>query len=221
MNRSLANVAFGAFGGEGAKAAVTAGDRTARSVDAEQAAMMLAYAATVVVVPGYGLAVSQAQHQLRKLMGLLEERDVDVRYAIHPVAGRMPGHMNVLLAEADVLYDKLFDLDQFNDDFGRTDVVVVVGANDVVNHGGEEPRFHHRRHADPRRGQGSERDRREAEPLTRLRGDRQSVLLSGQHADVLLGREAGDERHGEGGAGSLSPLGETCWMGAAVDFTCS
>jgi H+-translocating NAD(P) transhydrogenase subunit beta len=133
MNRSLANVVFGAFGGEGAKGAVTSGDKTARSVDAEQAAMLLAYAGNVVVVPGYGLAVSQAQHELRKLMDMLEERGVDVRYAIHPVAGRMPGHMNVLLAEADVPYDKLFDLDQINDDFSRTDVVVVVGANDVVN----------------------------------------------------------------------------------------
>ena len=134
MNRSLANVAFGAFGGETAGAAqLTSGDRTARSVDAEGAAMILAYAQSVVVVPGYGLAVAQAQHELRKAMDNLEERGVDVKYAIHPVAGRMPGHMNVLLAEADVPYDKLFDLDEINEDFGRTDVVLVVGANDVVN----------------------------------------------------------------------------------------
>jgi NAD(P) transhydrogenase subunit beta len=133
MNRSLANVAFGAFGSDGPKTAVTSGGGTARSCDAEQAAMLLAYAGSVIVVPGYGLAVSQAQHELRKVMDLLEERGVDVKYAIHPVAGRMPGHMNVLLAEADVPYDKLYDLDQINDDFARTDVVVVVGANDVVN----------------------------------------------------------------------------------------
>ena len=133
MNRSLGNVIFGGFG---AAAAVTAGDkgkRSARSVDAEQAATILAYAQSVIVVPGYGLAVAQAQHELRKTMDMLQERGVDVRYAIHPVAGRMPGHMNVLLAEADVSYDKLFDLDEINDDFARTDVVVVVGANDVVN----------------------------------------------------------------------------------------
>ena len=134
MNRSLANVAFGAFGGEGATAAqIGSGDKTARSVDAEGAAMILAYAQSVVVVPGYGLAVAQAQHELRKAMDNLEERGVDVKYAIHPVAGRMPGHMNVLLAEADVPYDKLFALDEINEDFARTDVVLVVGANDVVN----------------------------------------------------------------------------------------
>jgi NAD(P) transhydrogenase subunit beta len=133
MNRSLANVAFGAFGGAPARGAVTAGKKSARSVDAEQAALLLAYAGNVIVVPGYGLAVSQAQHELRKVMDMLEERGIDVKYAVHPVAGRMPGHMNVLLAEADVPYDKLYDLDQINDDFSRTDVVVVVGANDVVN----------------------------------------------------------------------------------------
>ena len=134
MNRSLANVAFGAFGGEAAKGGqITSGDKTARSVDAEGASMILAYAQSVIVVPGYGLAVAQAQHELRKAMDNLEERGVDVKYAIHPVAGRMPGHMNVLLAEADVPYDKLFDLDEINEDFGRTDVVLVVGANDVVN----------------------------------------------------------------------------------------
>ena len=126
MNRSL--------GGETSSAAqIGSGDQTARSVDAEGAAMILAYAQSVVVVPGYGLAVAQAQHELRKAMDNLEERGVDVKYAIHPVAGRMPGHMNVLLAEADVPYDKLFDLDEINEDFGRTDVVLVVGANDVVN----------------------------------------------------------------------------------------
>ena len=134
MNRSLANVAFGAFGGEaGSAAQLSSGDQTARSIDAEGAAMILAYAQSVIVVPGYGLAVAQAQHELRKAMDNLEERGVDVKYAIHPVAGRMPGHMNVLLAEADVPYDKLFDLDGINEDFGRTDVVLVVGANDVVN----------------------------------------------------------------------------------------
>lgn len=133
MNRSLANVAFGAFGSEGAKAQVTSGDKSAISIDAEGAAMILAYAQSVIVVPGYGLAVAQAQHELRKMSDLLTERGVDVRFAIHPVAGRMPGHMNVLLAEADVSYDRLFDLDEINDDFPRTDVALIVGANDVVN----------------------------------------------------------------------------------------
>ncbi len=101
--------------------------------------MMLAYAQSVIVVPGYGLAVAQAQHDLRKVMDNLEERGIDVKYAVHPVAGRMPGHMNVLLAEADVPYDQLYDLDEINDDFGRTDVVLVVGANDVINPDAHDP----------------------------------------------------------------------------------
>ena len=104
-----------------------------REVTAQDAAIMLAYARNAVFVPGYGLAVAQAQHQLRELGELLESRGVAVKYAIHPVAGRMPGHMNVLLAEAEVSYDKLYDLDQINDQFPDTDVVIVVGANDVVN----------------------------------------------------------------------------------------
>jgi NAD(P) transhydrogenase subunit beta len=135
MNRSLANVLFGAFASRASvSTAVAATDgKSVQDISAEDAAILLGYARSVIFVPGYGLAVSQAQHELRKVMDLLEERGVDVKYAIHPVAGRMPGHMNVLLAEADVPYDKLYDLDQINDDFARTDVVVVVGANDVVN----------------------------------------------------------------------------------------
>ena len=140
MNRSLANVMFGGFGTEGATAAsIGAGDKTARSVDAEGAAMILAYCQSVVVVPGYGLAVAQAQHDLKKLCDLLEERGVDVKFAVHPVAGRMPGHMNVLLAEADVPYNQLYDLEEINDQFKDTDVVLVVGANDVVNPDARKP----------------------------------------------------------------------------------
>ncbi|TFH66635.1 MAG: NAD(P)(+) transhydrogenase (Re/Si-specific) subunit beta [Gemmatimonadales bacterium] len=140
MNRSLANVVFGGFGTEGATAAsIGAGDKTARSVDAEGAAMILAYCQSVVVVPGYGLAVAQAQHDLKKLCDLLEERGVDVKFAIHPVAGRMPGHMNVLLAEADVPYNQLYDLEEINDQFKDTDVALVVGANDVVNPDARNP----------------------------------------------------------------------------------
>jgi H+-translocating NAD(P) transhydrogenase subunit beta len=140
MNRSLANVMFGGFGTEGATAAsIGAGDKTARSVDAEGAAMILAYCQSVVVVPGYGLAVAQAQHDLKKLCDLLEERGVDVKFAVHPVAGRMPGHMNVLLAEADVPYNQLYDLEEINDQFKDTDVALVVGANDVVNPDARKP----------------------------------------------------------------------------------
>jgi H+-translocating NAD(P) transhydrogenase subunit beta len=139
MNRSLANVAFGAFGGGEATGALEEGEKTVRRTNAEEAAVLLAYASSVVIVPGYGLAVAQAQHEVKKLTDLLRGRGVRVRFAIHPVAGRMPGHMNVLLAEADVPYDLLMDLDDVNPEFEQTDVVVVVGANDVVNPLAREP----------------------------------------------------------------------------------
>ena len=135
MNRSITNVLFGAFGqvtGPAAAAAESDGGAV-RSATAEDVAVMLAYAHKVVFVPGYGLAVAQAQHDVRQLADLLEEKGVDVSYAIHPVAGRMPGHMNVLLAEANVPYPQLKEMDDANPEFGRTDVVLVVGANDVVN----------------------------------------------------------------------------------------
>ena len=135
MNRSITNVLFGAFGKVTAQAAaVAAGDGgNVRSATAEDVAVMLAYAQKVVFVPGYGLAVAQAQHDVRALADLLEAKGVEVTYAIHPVAGRMPGHMNVLLAEANVPYTQLKEMDEANPEFSRTDVAVVVGANDVVN----------------------------------------------------------------------------------------
>ena len=135
MNRSIANVIFGAFGQvTAAAAAVAAGDGgTVRSASAEDVAVMLAYAHKVVFVPGYGLAVAQAQHDVRQLADLLESKGIEVSYAIHPVAGRMPGHMNVLLAEANVPYPQLKEMDEANPEFSRTDVALVVGANDVVN----------------------------------------------------------------------------------------
>ena len=136
MNRSLGNVMFGGFGvadSTGGGAPGSDIDRPVRSVNSPEAAIVLGYAKSVIFVPGYGLAVAQAQHQVRDLADMLKERGAEVRYAIHPVAGRMPGHMNVLLAEADVPYDELKDLDEINDDFRRADVAVVVGANDVTN----------------------------------------------------------------------------------------
>jgi H+-translocating NAD(P) transhydrogenase subunit beta len=135
MNRSITNVLFGAFGQVTPEAAaVAAGDGGhVRSATAEDVAMMLAYASKVVFVPGYGLAVAQAQHDVRQLADLLENKGVEVTYAIHPVAGRMPGHMNVLLAEANVPYPQLKEMDEANPEFPRTDVAIVVGANDVVN----------------------------------------------------------------------------------------
>jgi H+-translocating NAD(P) transhydrogenase subunit beta len=136
MNRSLANVLFGAFGQvvAGTDGAAAAADgASVRGTTAEDVAVMLGYAKKVVVVPGYGLAVAQAQHDVRALADLLEERGVEVTYAIHPVAGRMPGHMNVLLAEANVPYPALKEMDDANPEFARTDVALVIGANDVVN----------------------------------------------------------------------------------------
>jgi len=135
MNRSVANVLFGAFGAAGNNTAAAASGvvRTVRQTTPEDTAIALAYARSVVIVPGYGLAVAEAQHTVRELATDLEKRGVNVKYAIHPVAGRMPGHMNVLLAEANVPYDQLLEMDQVNGEFPQTDVVLVVGANDVVN----------------------------------------------------------------------------------------
>ncbi|MBD2338044.1 NAD(P)(+) transhydrogenase (Re/Si-specific) subunit beta [Calothrix sp. FACHB-156] len=136
MNRSLFSVLFSAFGTGGAAAGAAAGgaiDQTVRSIDPEEGAMMLGYARSVVIVPGYGMAVAQAQHSVRELADQLERMGVDVKYAIHPVAGRMPGHMNVLLAEANVAYTQLYDMDDINPQFEQADVALVIGANDVVN----------------------------------------------------------------------------------------
>src|SRR6267154_474598 len=133
MNRSFTNVLFGAFGQEQAAVAGTAEARPVRSATAEEAAAILAAANKVVIVPGYGMAVAQAQHKVRELYDALTKRGVDVKFGIHPVAGRMPGHMNVLLAEADIPYDRLLDMDEINGDFPQTDVALVIGANDVTN----------------------------------------------------------------------------------------
>jgi proton-translocating NAD(P)+ transhydrogenase subunit beta len=133
MNRSFTNVIFGAFGQVQASTAAAGEAKTARSASAEEAAGILAAANRVVIVPGYGMAVAQAQHKVRELYDALSKKGVDVRFAIHPVAGRMPGHMNVLLAEADVPYDRLIEMDDINGDFPQTDVALVIGANDVTN----------------------------------------------------------------------------------------
>jgi H+-translocating NAD(P) transhydrogenase subunit beta len=132
MNRSFTNVLFGAFGQTQAPAA-TAQQKAVRSASPEEASEILDSARLVIVVPGYGLAVAQAQHKLRELFDILTRRGVDVRFAIHPVAGRMPGHMNVLLAEAEIPYDNLFEMEEINSEFARADVALVIGANDVTN----------------------------------------------------------------------------------------
>jgi NAD(P) transhydrogenase subunit beta len=132
MNRSITNVLFGGFGAVIAEATAEAGG-VMREINIEDAAMQLAFANRVIFVPGYGLATAQAQHAVRELADVLEDRGVTVKYAIHPVAGRMPGHMNVLLAEANVAYSSLYEMEQINPEFPSTDVAVVIGANDVVN----------------------------------------------------------------------------------------
>jgi NAD(P) transhydrogenase subunit beta len=132
MNRSLKNVLIGSFGGGGAATANT-GEKSHKEITLSDASVIMSYANKVLIVPGYGLAVAQAQHACHELEKILEAKGVQVKYAIHPVAGRMPGHMNVLLAEADVSYDKLIEMEQANDEFPTTDVVLILGANDVVN----------------------------------------------------------------------------------------
>ena len=140
MNRSIVNIMIGGFGGgEGEMGVAGAAGGSVRSIGADDVAIQLAYASSVIVVPGYGLAVAQAQHAVRELAELLEEKGVDVRYAIHPVAGRMPGHMNVLLAEANVPYPQLREMDEINPEFDRCDVALVIGANDVTNPAARRP----------------------------------------------------------------------------------
>ena len=136
MNRSLFNVLLGGFGGDAASPSAAGGvvvERPVKSGAAEDAAFMIGNARSVVIIPGYGLAVARAQHALKEMVDVLLKQGVDVKFAIHPVAGRMPGHMNVLLAEADVPYDIVFEMDEINSEFADTDVALVIGANDVVN----------------------------------------------------------------------------------------
>jgi H+-translocating NAD(P) transhydrogenase subunit beta len=139
MNRSVINIMIGGFGGGEGVVGEAASGGTVRSIGVDDVAIQLAYAQSVIVVPGYGLAVAQAQHAVRELADLLEEKGVDVKYAIHPVAGRMPGHMNVLLAEANVPYPQLKEMDDINPEFSRADVALVIGANDVTNPAARRP----------------------------------------------------------------------------------
>ena len=133
MNRSLTNVLLGGFGQTVATGGQEGPAVVIKEIGVEETAMLFDSASSVIVVPGYGMAVAQAQHVIRELMEQCEKRKIDFRFAIHPVAGRMPGHMNVLLAEANISYDKLIEMEAINDDFANTDLVFVVGANDVVN----------------------------------------------------------------------------------------
>jgi NAD(P) transhydrogenase subunit beta len=142
MNRSFFNVLLGGFGGAAAEAGdgAQAAQRPVKSGSADDAAFLMSNAETVIIVPGYGLAVARAQHALKELVEKLTHKGVIVKYAIHPVAGRMPGHMNVLLAEAEVPYDQVFEMEDINSEFGQADVVLVLGANDVVNPAAKDPK---------------------------------------------------------------------------------
>jgi NAD(P) transhydrogenase subunit beta len=191
MNRSLANVLFSGFG-EGAAGAAEGVTGALKPIEPSDAGVMMAFAQKVIVIPGYGMAVAQAQHKVWELCQLLIDKGVMVRFAIHPVAGRMPGHMNVLLAEAGVPYDLISDLDEINAEFDTADVALVIGANDVREpgraHGQVEPDL---RHADPERGQGEERAGDQARPGRRLLRNRKPPLLSRQHAHGLRRRPEG------------------------------
>jgi NAD(P) transhydrogenase subunit beta len=169
MNRSFFNVILGGFGGEATTAGAVQQQRAVKSGSADDAAFMLGNAETVIIVPGYGLAVARAQHAVKELAEKLTHKGVTVRYAIHPVAGRMPGHMNVLLAEAEVPYDQVFEMEDINSEFGQTDVAIVLGANDVVNPGRAGQGQPDLRHADPRGLQGAHRHRQQALDGGRLR----------------------------------------------------
>ena len=205
MNRSIANVFFGGLGAGGAVAAAATDGGTVRSTSAADVAIQLSYARLVVVVPGYGMAVAQAQRAVADLATELEKRGVEVLYGIHPVAGRMPGHMNVLLAEADVPYDQLKEMDDINPEFPRTDVALVIGANDVTNPAARTVAgLADLRDADPRRRQGEQRDRPQALDEQRLRGDRQPALLQREDGPAVRRREGLGRRGARRGPGALT-----------------
>ena len=192
MNRSIGSVLIGGFGGEAPAVEGGGGETggTVRSTSAADVAILLAYARLVVVVPGYGMAVAQAQHTVREMAKALEKKGIEVKYAIHPVAGRMPGHMNVLLAEADVPYDQLKEMDDINGEFSRTDVSLVIGANDVTNPDARhEGRLADLRHADPQRRRVQADHRAQALDGIRLRRHREPALLQRQDADAVRRRE--------------------------------
>ena len=204
MNRSILSIMLGGFGGGDSVAGAAAGPGgSVREVSLDDAAIQLAYASSVIVVPGYGLAVAQAQHNVRELAELLEDRGVTVSYAIHPVAGRMPGHMNVLLAEANVPYPQLKEMEDINPEFDRCDVALVIGANDVTNPAARRPGSPVSGHADPGRGPRQEHHRDEALDGPRLRGHRQRALHEPQDGDAVRGRQAGPRGPDHGGEGTL------------------
>ena len=192
MNRSFISVILGGFGETGTALADT-GDKVVKPGSAEDAAFIMKNARSVIIVPGYGMAVAQAQHAVRELMNALGHEGVDVKFAIHPVAGRMPGHMNVLLAEANVPYDTVFEMDEINNDFQSADVAYVIGANDITNPAAkEDPLFADLRHAGARRRQGQGGVLRQAVDGAGLRRHRQHAVLQGQYHDAVRRRQEDD-----------------------------
>ena len=180
MNRSFVSVMLGGFGTEGGTSLAASGapQGEVRSIDAAAAADLLQNARKIIIVPGYGLAVAQAQHSLAEVVKILKEKGVEVKFAIHPVAGRLPGHMNVLLAEANIPYDIVFEMDEVNDEFNDTDVAWVIGANDIVNPSAmDDPGSPDRRHARPPRLGGPRHHRHETLHGQRLRRRRQPAVL--------------------------------------------
>ena len=206
MNRSIPAIVAGGFGGGGvAVGGGDDGDKHVKSTSAADAAIQMAYANQVIVVPGYGLAVAQAQHAVKDLANLLEDKGVAVKYAIHPVAGRMPGHMNVLLAEAEVDYDAMKDMDDINDEFCRTDVTIVIGANDVTNPAARnDPSSAHSWDADPQRRPVEIGDRAQTIDELRLRRHRQPAVLRRRHHHAVRRRQEVGDRGGRGAQGALS-----------------
>ncbi len=229
MNRSFFNVILGGFGNEpGAAAGGSAEQRPVKSGSADDASFMLGNAETVVIVPGYGLAVARAQHALKELTDKLVEKGIEVKYAIHPVAGRMPGHMNVLLAEAEVPYDMVFEMDDINGEFGQVDVVLVLGANDVVNPAAKnDPKS-------PIAGMPIIEAYKARTVIVNKRsmaagyaGPRQRPVLHGQDDDGLRRRQEGDRGHGEGGRitrdklrGARRSRAAQCSLRFGLAFTC-